>query len=95
MTTMCIGQFALKTIGKQDFENPDGYEMTVPFKFKWRKNIGKVVCDCKEVVENYAPFYGFTWYHSNDCALMKYISSRPSLKNLWQVDTSTVIAQSE
>lgn len=54
-----------------------------PYFFKWREKIGKIECDCKEVLETYMPYYGCTWYHSQECALIKQLKDKPHLKNLW------------
>lgn len=61
-----------------------GYKIIVPYKFKWREKIGGVECDCKFCEEHFMPYYGTTWYHTNDCALMKLIDKRPQILNLWQ-----------
>lgn len=61
-----------------------GYKIIVPYKFKWRHKIGKVECSCKVCEEHYQPYYGISWYHSQDCALLHYINSRPQLCNLMQ-----------
>lgn len=61
-----------------------GYKIIVPFDFKWREKIGKVECTCTECEEHFMPWYGTSWYHSQECALMKYIESRPQILNLWQ-----------
>lgn len=61
-----------------------GYKIVVPYQFKWREKIGKVTCDCTTCEEHYLPWYGTSWYHNDDCALMKYIDSRPQILNLNQ-----------
>lgn len=61
-----------------------GYKIIVPFDFNWRAKVGKVECDCKECEEHYQPWYGISWFHSDNCALMKYIDKRPQIMNLWQ-----------
>lgn len=61
-----------------------GYKIVVPYRFKWRHKIGKVECDCKVCEEHYRPWYGFSWFHSKDCALMKYIGLHPQINNLRQ-----------
>jgi hypothetical protein len=61
-----------------------GYKIIVPFTFKWRHKIGKVKCNCKFCEEHYQPWYGVSWFHSKDCAMMKYIDSRPQICNLKQ-----------
>lgn len=55
-----------------------------------RIKIGKTTCDCKQVETHYAPYYGFTWYHSKECALIKRVEAQPQLMNLpafWNVET--------
>lgn len=71
--------------------------IVVPFTFKWRHKIGKVECDCKFCEEHYQPWYGVSWFHSKDCALMKYIDSRPQICNLNQYygQDLSLIAQTE
>lgn len=61
-----------------------GYKIMVSYKFPWRTRIGGVECDCKECEEHFAPYYGFDWYHSKNCALMKYLDRHPQVLNLWQ-----------
>jgi hypothetical protein len=59
------------------------YKIMRPYFFKWREKIGKIECDCTEVLEAYMPYYGCTWYHSDDCALIKQMEAKPHLWNLW------------
>lgn len=57
-----------------------------PFPKEWEKDrirIGKTTCDCKQIETHYEPWYGFTWYHSKECALIKRVEERPGLRNLW------------
>lgn len=61
-----------------------GYKIIVPYKFKWRHKIGKVKCTCKVCEEHYQPYYGVTWYHMPDCALIQRINNRPQICNLMQ-----------
>lgn len=61
-----------------------GYKILVPYRFRWREKIGKVECDCKECEEHYQAYYGISWYHSKDCAMMKYVDAHPQILNLNQ-----------
>jgi hypothetical protein len=73
------------------------YKILVPYKFKWRDKVGKVECDCKFCEEHHQPYYGFTWFHSQECSLMKYLKEKPQIGNLiqyWGQDL-TMIAQTE
>ena len=62
----------------------NGYKIIVPFDFKWRERIGKVECDCKEVEEHFMPWYGTSWYHSPECAILKHLEAHPGIANLVQ-----------
>lgn len=76
------GNFAKVTKKKPRSIDRD-YKVMVPYFLKWREKIGKVRCNCKELLECYQPWYGKTWYHSDECALMIQIKKKPQLKNLW------------
>lgn len=64
----------------KDYEN--GYKMRVAYPFKWRVKIGQTECDCTEVIERFTPWYGFDWFHSDECALMQRVKKSPQLQNL-------------
>lgn len=78
------GNFASITKRKARNWIEKGYKILVPFKFKWRHKIGKVECDCKVCEEHYQPWYGISWFHAKDCALMQYIDKHPQICNLNQ-----------
>lgn len=61
-----------------------GYIMNVPYEFSCRDKIGKIECDCKECEEHFTPYYGFSWYHLRDCAMMLHIKKHPQICNLPQ-----------
>lgn len=61
-----------------------GYRIIVPYKFKWRDKIGNTECDCKEIEEHFEAYYGASWYHNDECALIKKINARPQICNLQQ-----------
>lgn len=57
--------------------------------------LGKVRCDCRTVIENYQPWYGFTWYHAESCATQKHFKKYPQMENfMWDRDLQ-VITQSD
>jgi hypothetical protein len=70
-----------------------GYKIIVPFNFKWRAKLGKVQCDCTEVWEYYQPWYGYSWFHMPQCAMMRHLDRYPGITNL--VEVSSLIAQTE
>lgn len=95
MINICGGSNHLKITEKPDYES--GYKMIVPYKFKDRHKIGKVECDCNKMLEIYQPFYGFSWYHMEECALLKHLEKHPQIANLIQFwdHSFKLIAQSE
>ena len=60
-----------------------------------RIRIGKSTCDCVEIETHYAPYYGFTWYHNKECAIIKRVEERPGLVNLWCFENYKTIGYSE
>lgn len=93
---ICItGNFAKVSKKKPKNWIDKDYKCMVPYKFKWREKIGKIECNCKEVLECYMPYYGFNWYHSNDCILMKLIKEKPQLMNLPVYASLPLLACSE
>ncbi len=69
------------------------YKAIIPYPFKWRAKLGKVECDCKECIKMYQPYYGSTWIHSDECAVMKHYKKYPQMNNLWDM-APEIIAQS-
>ena len=70
------------------------WKAIIPYPFKFRVSLGKVKCDCKEVIQEYQPYYGSTWYHSDDCATMKHLKKFPQMENFMWDRSPRVIAQS-
>jgi len=92
MNAICGGKALLKNRKPKNWIDV-GYTIKVPFEFKWRGKLGKVKCDCTEVTENYQPWYGFTWYHSDECAMMKHLDKYPQMENL--IEVSRIITFSD
>jgi len=94
-----IGNFAKITKKKPKNWFDKDYKIMVSWdefskgKFE-RPKLGKVVCDCKEVLECYQPYYGFNWYHSDECAVMKNYRKYPQMQNLLGEYTPHCIAYS-
>ncbi len=93
MSAICGGRQPLSKKKPKDWIDR-GYTILAPFKFKWRVTIGKLTCDCKQVIENYQPWYGFTIYHSDECVLMQRVRAKPWLENLPCYYNVAVIGQS-
>lgn len=72
---------------RQKPENHDkAYKCIIPYPFKWRVKIGKIKCNCKEVEEHFQPWYGFDWYHMDNCSIIKHIKAHPGIQNLSQYE---------
>lgn len=71
------------------------YKIMVPYRFKWRNKLGRATCDCKEMLECYQPWYGYSYYHEDNCAISKHLAKYPQMQNFfWDTDPS-LIARSE
>lgn len=73
----------------------ESYTNLIPFNFKWRAKLGKVTCDCKEVREDFAPYYGFTWYHGDECAIRAHLKKYPQMENFFPDSDPRVIGMSD
>ena len=62
------------------------YKAIVPYDFEWRATLGKVTCTCTECIEAYQPYYGFDWYHMDDCAIIQHLKRYPQMENLLGYD---------
>ena len=91
MSAICGGRETVTKEKPKDWINT-GYTVVVPYKFNWRDKVGKIKCDCQEMLENYQPWYGFTYYHQDECAMLKHFDKYPGMANFF--DRPSVIAQS-
>jgi len=67
----------------KDFDYESDAKWLEPYpKEMERIRIGKTTCDCKQIETHYAPWYGYSWFHVKDCALLKRVKERPQLLNL-------------
>lgn len=80
----------------KDFDYMSDSKWLEPYPEKWERiTIGKTTCDCVQIETHYAPYYGFTWLHSKECALIKRVEAKPQLRNLWCFDNVETIGCSE
>ena len=79
-----IGNFNKVTKRKPKNWINNGYKIIVPYDFKWRHKVGKVECTCVTCEEHYQPWYGTSWHHSKDCAMIKHIEKNKGIFNLKQ-----------
>lgn len=56
-----------------------------PYELEWREVMGDAICSCTTVEVHYAPYYGFDYYHSETCSLMRKLKSQPQIENLREV----------
>lgn len=87
-STIC-GNFA-KLSKKKPKNYDEDYKCIVEYPFKWRTKLGKVECTCKICEEHFQPYYGWIWYHSEDCAIMEHVKKFPQIKNLITRDISII-----
>jgi len=88
-----IGNFAKLTQDKpKNFD--EAYKCIIKYPFKWRAKLGKVECTCVVCQENFQPYYGWTWLHNKDCAIVRHIKKFPQIENLISYDAQ-VIAYSD
>jgi len=81
--TIC-GNFAEVQESKpQNFDYDSDAKWYEPYPKDWERiKIGKTTCDCKKIETHFAPWYGYTWFHTEECALLKKVKERPQLMNL-------------
>lgn len=56
-----------------------------PFKMEWREIMGDAICSCTTVEVHYAPYYGFDFYHRDNCSLMRKLAAQPQIANLREI----------
>lgn len=65
---------------------PFDYDRTAkwrePYSFEWRETLGKAICNCRMVEVHYAPYYGFDYFHTEGCNLLRKLNAEPGIYNL-------------
>lgn len=93
-----IGNFAKVTKKRPKNWYDKDYKIIIPWEEKFkdfeRPKLGKATCDCKEVLECHQPYYGFNWYHSNECAIVKHLKKYPQIYYLIGDYDPTLVAYS-
>ena len=68
---------------------PFNYDRTAkwvePYSMEWREVMGDAICSCTTVEVHYAPYYGFDYYHRDNCSLMRKLAAQPGIYNLREV----------
>lgn len=77
------GNFAsLQNTKPEPFDYDHTAKWIEPYSFEWRETLGKTICNCKNVEVNYAPYYGFDYFHMNGCNLIRKLAAEPQILNL-------------
>lgn len=79
------GNFAERTETKpDDFDYMHTGKWYEPYPFEWREKLGSTICSCSRVKVNYAPYYGFDYFHLDTCNLMRKLEAEPGIANLYE-----------
>lgn len=92
---ICGGTSGLPLLKEAPKKYDEAYRALVPFDFKWRAKLGKVECNCMHVIESFEPWYGFTIYHSYECAIRAHLKQWPQMENFFWDRNPRVIAMSD
>lgn len=83
-----IGNFICGNFAERQESKPENFDyMTTgkwyeDYPFDWRETLGGVICNCKRIKVNYAPYYGFDHFHLDTCNLMRKLAAEPGIENL-------------
>lgn len=69
----------------KDFDYMSDAKWLEPYSMDWRETLGGTICNCKIIEVHYAPYYGFDYYHNDNCNLMRKYRDSPGLSNLYEV----------
>lgn len=73
------GNFAERTEQKpKDFHYDVTAKWWEDYPFEWREQVGGTVCNCKRIKVDFAPYYGFDYYHSDACFLVQKYNNTPN-----------------
>lgn len=79
------GNFAERTETKpKDFDYNRTGKWYEPYSFEWRETLGGTICNCSRIKVNYAPYFGYDYYHLDSCNLMRKLDAEPGIHNLVQ-----------
>lgn len=68
----------------KDMDYDRSYKWIEPYSFEWRETLGTAVCSCKTVKVYYAPYYGYDYYHNENCNLLRKLEAEPQIHNLYE-----------
>jgi len=77
------GNFAERTKEMpKDFDHTTTGKWYAPYTMQWRETLGGTICSCKQVKVNFAPYYGYDYFHMDYCNLMKKLRDYPQIESL-------------
>jgi hypothetical protein len=85
------GNFICGNFAERQESKPENFDFMTTGKwyedypFGWRETLGGVICNCKRIKVNYAPYYGFDHFHLDTCNLMRKLAAEPGLANLMEI----------
>lgn len=80
------GNFAsLQSTKPEPFDYDKTAKWVEPYLFEWRETLGKTVCNCRVVEVHYAPYFGYDYYHSKYCNLLRKLDAEPGILNLYEL----------
>lgn len=80
------GNFAdLQDSKPEPFDYDHTAKWLEPYSMEWREVMGDAICSCTTVQVNYAPYYGFDYFHRDNCSLMRKLAAQPQISNLREV----------
>lgn len=73
------GNFAERLAEKpKDFDFEADAKWWEDYPFEWREQVGGTVCNCKRVKVNYQPWYGYDYFHQDNCFLVQKYHNTPN-----------------
>ncbi len=79
------GNFAERQESKpKDLDYMQSAKWYEDYPFDWRETLGSTICNCKRVKVNYAPYYGYDYFHMDTCNLMQKLNAEPQIQNLYE-----------
>lgn len=80
------GNFAERTETKpKDFDYMTTGKWYEPYSFEWREVLGNAICNCTRIKVNYAPYFGYDYFHLDTCNLMRKLEAEPGIANLREI----------
>lgn len=80
------GNFAkLQDKKPEPFNYDESSKWIEKYSFDWRETLGDAICNCAIIEVNYAPYYGFDYFHNDSCNLMRKLEKYPGISNFYEI----------